>query len=301
MKNEDSSKNEAEMTRLSSVQVKDIDEASLRLYDDELKKKIGLTLFQVGCRASGVSEKRVSPILNSCRIGVIPISAGKGVIEGFVEAVSKIISHIGFTCFFTERRDVAGIKEACQKGAKVIFMADDECFIALNLSQCQVVDNSEATARGYVAALESMVAGLKEKEVLVIGAGRVGRNALISLKERRAKPGVYDINIEKAEECAHALGVRLEKDLKKALKKYWILLDASPALSLIRKEDLKDWTAIAACGIPLGITPKAYSFLRHRIIHDPLQIGVATMAVMACWRKRGRKQRGGRSERSHGF
>ena len=101
-------------------------------------------------------------------VAVVPITAGKGIIECFAQAVQSIVSYTGFTSFVTHDYDVAGLAEGINRGAKIIFLADDNCFIAINLSSGLVVDNAEATGRGYVAALECLAGELRARRVLVI-------------------------------------------------------------------------------------------------------------------------------------
>lgn len=44
--------------------------------------------------------------------------------------------------------EVAGFAEATALGSVILLLADDECFIALNIRNGYVVDNGAATARG---------------------------------------------------------------------------------------------------------------------------------------------------------
>jgi pyrrolysine biosynthesis protein PylD len=69
----------------------------------------------------------------------------------------------------------------------------------------------------------------------------------------------------------------VERDLEEALRRHSIFFDASPAADIIRSEHIQPQTLIAAPGIPLGCTTEAYGLVKDRLIHDPLQIGVATM------------------------
>ncbi|MCD6471771.1 3-methylornithyl-N6-L-lysine dehydrogenase PylD [Candidatus Aerophobetes bacterium] len=268
------------MTRLSSELLINIGK-ELNIYDKELLQKTGYTLRQIASRAVGVTEAEVCDAIDPTLVAVVPITSGKGIIEGFTHAVQSIISYMGFTSFITHNYDVAGLKEGIKRGAKVIFLADDNCFIAINLSYEWIVDNAEATGRGYVSALECLVGGLSNRKVLVIGAGRVGRSATCALKKLGAKIAVFDIDQTRAEILAKEYGTVVERDLKKVLHQYTILVDASPAPEIIDVEHIKSDTAIAACGIPIGLSNEAYSLVRERLVHDPLQIGVATMLVMA--------------------
>ncbi len=71
--------------------------------------------------------------------------------------------------------------------------------------------------------------------------------------------------------------ITIERDLEDALSKYTILFDASPAADIIKLEYVTPETLIAAPGMPLGLTKDAYSVVKEHLIHDVLEIGVATM------------------------
>lgn len=286
------------MTRLSSELISDIGK-DLAVYDKDLFNKTGSTLRKTACRAAGVNEEDVYRAIDSSLVGVIPVTSGKGVIEGFVQAVQSIVSHVGFDSFITDSSDASGLAEAVEREANVIFIADDSRFIAINLSSRQVVDNTDATGRGYVSSLDSLVGGLKQHRVLVIGAGKVGKSAVLALNKLDAKVGLFDIDQAKSEVLAREFDAHVEKSISEALNQYSILVDASPAHEIIQKQHIKPDSAIAACGIPIGLSKEAYSLVQERLIHDPLQIGVATMLVMAACKPNKPLHGGGRSEGSH--
>jgi len=212
---------------------------------------------------------------------VIPISSGRGIIEGFAEAIRDIIEYLGFTSYVTSKTDVAGLYQAIERGTDVVFLSDDSCFVAIDLERKHVVDNSVATAGGYIAALDYLSGCLRDKTVLVIGAGNVGKAAIEILKEMGigVKIAIYDSDSSKAVNVAPRYGAKVERSLDKALHNYTIILEASPAVDIIRAEHIRPETKIAACGIPIGTTGEARSILGDRLIHDPLQIGVATMMM----------------------
>ena len=284
------------MTRLTSDRVQSIGE-DLARYDHELLRKTGRSLRQIACRAAGVKEAEAQKSLRSIRVAVVPVTSGEGVIEGFGQAVQSIVSYLGVPSFVTRSTDVAGLAEAVERGAGIIFLADDDRFIAVDLPSRRVVDNAEATARGYVAALEFLAGKLRNRPVLVIGAGRVGKNALVALKKLGARAAVFDPDQQKIQGLKSQASVVVEKDLEKALGKFALLIDASPARAIIRKRHIKPDTAIAACGIPLGLSAEALALVEDRLFHDPLQIGVAVMLITAAAGRK--KYAGGRSERSH--
>ena len=74
-----------------------------------------------------------------------------------------------------------------------MLLADDHRFIAYNTSTARIVDNAAATGSIFAAALEQMAGGLKGKEVLVIGCGRVGESAALVLSRAGAEVVLYDI------------------------------------------------------------------------------------------------------------
>lgn len=267
------------MTRLLKEDVEEI-HRELDLYDSELIEKTGLSLRQVACMAAGIPEKTVIERALTCKAAVIPITVGEGIIPSFTTAVQSIIQHLGFQAVVTDETDVAGIAEAISHGANLLFMADDLKFIALNVQTGVAVDNGEATGRGFTAALDGIAQGLEEKSVLVLGAGPVGLSAIAFLKKLGAKTAVFDIDDTKVKRLKDA-GIKIESDLDKALASYRYIIDATPQGGFIELDDVHPDTKIACPGMPLGLTPTAYPFLQDGLIHDPLQIGVATMLAMA--------------------
>ena len=115
----------------------------------------------------------------------------------------------------------------------------------------------------------------------MVGAGTVGRSAIYRLKEYNADLAVYDIDGSKAEKAAEVCGAVIEKDLDDAFRRHRLIIDASPAKGLLKAEHITPSTLIAACGLPLILDTEAYELVKERLIHDPLQIGVATMLISA--------------------
>ncbi|MGI6406147.1 MAG: 3-methylornithyl-N6-L-lysine dehydrogenase PylD [Syntrophaceticus sp.] len=268
------------MTRLIKEDVEAI-HSQLELYDSELREKTGLSLRQVACAAANISEKDVIHRSSVIKTAVIPITVGEGIIPTFSTAVQSIIKHLGFQAFVTTETDVAGMAEGIAAGANILFMADEEKFIALNIQTGKIADNGEATGRGFVAALNGMAQGIQGKEVLVLGAGPVGASAIASLNSLGAKPTVFDIDETKAEKFKDDTSIKLEPDLKRALAAYRYIIDATPQGGFIQLGDVHPDIKIACPGMPLGLSPLAYPSLKGGLIHDPLQIGVATMLTMA--------------------
>lgn len=267
------------MTRLTENDIYGLSE-ELISYERELEAKTGMTLREIACSAAGISHEKIKAASESYRVSVIPVTAGQGIIGGFAHSVAAIIAGLGFEVSVTGKTDVSGFFEAVSEGKEIIFMADDERFIALNLRTKKIADNGEATGRGYIAALNGMAKGLKGREVLVLGYGQVGSKAADYLLELGAKAAIYDPDQSKIDALSNRK-IKVEKDLHHALPYYPCLVDASPAGAFLRKEFLHSEVLIAAPGVPLGLTPDAYHKLKDRVIHDPLQIGTATMLALA--------------------
>lgn len=267
------------MTRLTEKDLAGLDNI-LNSYDLHLYNNFGLTLKSASITAAGISKEYFDKKLQEISVAVIPVTMGQGIIGNFSYTVKSILQYVGANVFITESYDVAGIAEGINRGANLLFMADDNQFIALNNHKGIISDNAEATARGFVTALNAAAKGLENKEVLLIGAGKVGSFALEHLNELDAKVAVYDIDNKKLEQFKQ-LGLKIETNINEALNKYKYIFDASPMGDFIDLDLLHPEVYIAAPGMPLGLTKEAYKTLNKRVIHDPLQLGVATMLAMA--------------------
>jgi pyrrolysine biosynthesis protein PylD len=274
------------LTRLATDDVKSIS-AELSEYDAELTAKTGYPLKGVACLAAGVQEEEIQNRLKKAVIGVIPIASGEGVIAGFCDAVAGIVSHLGCKAFITQATDVAGLAEAFEKKADIIMLADDHQFIALHTATRQLIENAAATGKGFVAGMHLMAGDLNKRNVLVIGCGPVGRSAAAELVAKRACVSIYDINAARSIDLSEALNktghakVQILKDLDLALKRHKFIIDASPATDIIQARHITPDTFISAPGVPIGLDQEARSKIGSRLLHDPLQIGVATMVISA--------------------
>lgn len=266
------------MTRLTQQDLFGLD-LELIEYNLSLVAKTNLTLKQIACQAAGLEENLFNKRTEDTLIAVVPITAGEGLINGFTQSVCSIIRYFGFKTFITEETDVSGMAEGVSKGADILFMADDNRFIAFDTRKGNVIDNAVATAFGYAAALNGMANGLAGKEVLVIGIGNVGKPAIEYFKQLKSKIAVYDINSEKIKNLSP--DIHIESDLRQNLQNYKYIFEATPQGGILELKHLHSEAAIAAPGVPLGLTPEAYAVFSDKVIHEPLQIGVATMLAMA--------------------
>ena len=263
------------MTRLCE---KDICQISLELgkYNEELFRKTGCSLWDIAMRSVGGSK----PI--SCSevppVAVVPITSGEGIIGGFAQTVRDIIIFLGFRAYVTTESDVGGLAQAVTNGSEIIFAADDYQFKAINIKTAKVADNGRYTGRGYAAALEAMVGGIHGKETLVIGAGPVGFGAAEYLADKGAEVYIFDTDTFKSENLKQNLSVvKVVSDLGKALAKYKLIIEATSSSAVINEGYLTKDTFISAPGIPLGLSEEGAEIIQDRLIHDALEIGVASM------------------------
>lgn len=282
------------MTRLTATDIKDI-AAQLQAYDTLLLSRIGKTLRELACFANGIEFHPFQKVLSSLLIGVVPIQAGQGIIGNFSSTVSAIVKHIGFRSFVTRNTDVAGVAEAIEAGSTLVMMADDQRFIVLDARRSVIVDNTPATARGFVAGLELMVRhqepgrSLKGQSVLILGCGPVGTYAALEALQRGAHVSLFDIEetrslaalTEIKKSIPSSSPVVLETDYKTALARHTLLVEATNASDTIPAAVITPKTYIAAPGMPLGLSAAALQQMGSRLLHDPLPIGVAVMAVDA--------------------
>ena len=267
------------MTRLIDDWIKNIKIEILEMEKDLLKKS-GLDYISLGIKASGNSFEKIDFYRKNKKVAIIPITTGLGIIGTFAESVKAIINSMGFSAFITEKKDVSGIYEANLRGAEIIFLADDERFLAVNLSKNKVVENNFATGSGFVSALEGSQGTLEGKEVLVIGYGPVGQEIVKILMKKNAIPVIYDRD-KKAKKFAEDKGYRL-LSTSMEIRKYELILDATSSGQWLREDMLNPKVWISTPGVPLSLTKEAYEIYKDRLIHDYLPIGVAVMMAMTC-------------------
>lgn len=274
------------MTRLSFADIASID-SELAEYDAQLKQKTGCTLLGIACYANGCEEGHVRESRDTARLAVVPMTGGDGLITGFSETVRGIVRHIGFHATVTGNPDAAGLAEAVGGGNTHVIVADDHRFFVLDFQKRLVFDNSEATGCGFTAGLDLMAKKLRGKNVLVIGCGPVGRSAAKKALRLQANVTVCDrdreLGMRVAQRLSHESGksVSVSGDLGNALSNQSLIVDASNAGNIIHARHIRPDSFIAAPGMPLGLTPAARKAIGGRLLHDPLQIGVATMVISA--------------------
>ena len=266
------------MTRLTETDVADLT-SELVAVEDRLREATGLGLRDLALRAVTDSDRCVQ--LHGARVASVPISTGQGVITGFSACVVATLLHLGCDAWATTQPDVRGIQAAVSAGARVVFLADDHRFIALNVTNGSSTDNDPATADGYVAALEAASGGLEGREVLLLGLGAVGRAAARRLGARGAQVFVVEPDAERVEAALEIGLAFVETDLAEGLARCDLVFDACPAADIIDVADVRPGMIAAVPGMPSAFTAAAQGVLGVTHMHEPLAVGVAVMAARA--------------------
>lgn len=269
------------MTRLREDDLYGVGD-SLAAYDRRLRRRLGQGLAGIAAHAVGRREEDFAAALPRVSVAVVPVAYGEGLIGGFAQTVRDIVAFLGCEAFVTERANLPGLSEAVSRGAQVIFLADDDDFVALCPGGRRAADNGEATGRGYAAALDLLAGGVAGRPVLVVGAGPVGTGAARFLAGRGAAVTVYDREPAQAARLRQLLpAVAAAPSLAAALAACPLVLEATPAAATLPASCLTPATLVAAPGIPLGVDERGRQLLGERLLHDVLEIGVATMLFTA--------------------
>ncbi len=275
------------MTRLIAADI-EIIARDLTAHDRRLERTLGADLKTLALEAAAGAAKGldVPKALSMIRTASVPVNGGLGEIAGFAETVAAITRHMGMDAFVTESSDVAGLAESFERGADLIFLSDDDRFVALCPGRRRIVDNIQATAVGFAAGLERMAGGLVDRQVLILGCGPLGCAAAGILTEMGARIGLCDVD----ESRSRGLSEQIQSTTDctplmvparcPGLGDWPLIYDATNAAGLIDVDDLAPDALVAAPGMPCGVTARARAILGVRLLHDPLQIGVATMASM---------------------
>ncbi|MDR3282218.1 MAG: 3-methylornithyl-N6-L-lysine dehydrogenase PylD [Candidatus Methanoplasma sp.] len=262
------------MTRLTDDLVRGVS-GSLDSVDDMLRRTTGMGRMEMACDALGLSPGDIS--LEGFKAFAVPITSGLGVIKRFSESVAEIARKLGMDASVTESSDVTGFAEAVNAGAETVFMADDTTFAAYNVKAGTYANNSFCTAAGYTSALKGAAGGLEGRKVLVLGAGRVGSIAAGMMVRGGAAVCVADIETERAERLASAIGAKASDDIRKAISSHDLILNASPAR--IPGSIIREGAIISSPGIPHTFDAEGLS--KATVIHDPLDIGTSVMAMQS--------------------
>jgi lactate dehydrogenase-like 2-hydroxyacid dehydrogenase len=187
---------------------------------------------------------------------------------------------MGLDASVSPEPDVGGFARAL-KARSMAFAADDEVFAGMNLRNGAVSLNHDATGRAYAAALEIRAGCIGGKPVALIGAGRVGASAAAYLCRKGARVFAYDPAIKKVEALAHAFPKYLLpcSSIRECLDSAELVLLAAPGKDLINA-GMARGRIFSVPAIPVGLTRAAIAQIGEGcMIHDTLEMGVATMAA----------------------
>lgn len=268
------------MTRLTTDDLKQ-GPIDLKAYDQRLQAVTGMGLLGLALKTTHMTlEQYRFRVAALSWVAVIPITTGQGIIFGFSEKVADIGCFLGLPCKVTRGQDVAGLGEAVAGGAEIILLADDDTFLALNLISRRLVDNAPATGEIYAAALDAAAGGVAERSVAVLGLGTVGQAAVGWLHSHGARLIVHDRDQRRQSDfLVGRADIRGADSVGEILDQTNLVLDATTSFNIIKVRELKRRLILAAPGIPLGIDEPNSDMVQ--LIHDPLQLGVAAMAVQA--------------------
>lgn len=267
------------MTRLTTDDLKKGPQ-DLKAYDQRLKAITGLGLLELALATTDMTLEQYKLRAAALSwVAVIPITTGQGIISGFSEKVAEVGCFLGLPCRITNGRDVAGLGEAVAGGSEIIILGDDDTFLALNLISRRLVDNAVATGQIYAAALAAAAGGIAKRCVAILGLGPVGQAAATWLHSRGAQLIVYDKDQKKQSLfLAERSDVTGADSVREILEQTDLVLDATSSPNIIKVRELKR-LILAAPGVPLGIDEPNSDVVQ--LIHDPLQLSVAAMAVQA--------------------
>ena len=276
------------MTRLTSSDIETLSDQLID-FDERLRRQTGRDMLGIACHGANISTKNIRNKIDNLTIAVVTITAGLGKITGFAQTIKDILTHLGFTAFIPPQTDAEGLALAIEDKADIIFMADDNRYFAINLKNALLVDNIQATGNVFAAALDLMAKGIKDKSVLVIGAGPVGMASAQTLAEFGACVGVHDKDRVKCQKNCDSMNKSLTKkieivhDFESVSNKFNFFIEATNAKDVINSVMVNPETFIAAPGVPLGVTQNAMKKAGNKILYDPLQLGTAAMAVQAAF------------------
>lgn len=257
------------MTLLTTNDLKDSVDAIGRL-EPWCRDIAGATPYEIACRAVNVQpvdRTQHQDLLVAC----VPITAGVGILGTFCHIVADVVRRFsGSHVFVTSHTDVTGFQEALLCGADIVFMADDDTFVAYNLRNGRASDNSLATGRVFAALLDCASGGVQD-DVLVLGAGKVGEGACAYLNERGLPFRWFDV---RPDVPAVFEADKREGDWSKRSWRY--IIEATTSGGLVEAGQVTPESIVAAPGMPFGLTAEAAA-KAHVVIHDNLALGTLAM------------------------
>lgn len=236
--------------------------------NDIIKRATGLGI-------GDICESVYNTRLGSEKIGVIPITAGNGIIGNFAESLLTITNYLELDGFITEHTDVAGYYEAIIQNADIILMADDYLFIAHNLKNGKIATNHVCTGVIY-AEIASRCNYADTKDILVIGLGKVGYAGASHLVKKGFNVYAYDPDKTALENAVSELGVH-PYDIYNNGKRFCMVFEATPNENTITEDMISERCIVSTPGIPCGLSSELGKNYDVDLVMEPLLIGVTSM------------------------
>ena len=245
-------------------------------YNRDLKEKTGMDLSRLTADIFGVSAGDFQRARENCRVAVVPITQGEGIIGSFSESVAAIVQSMGFQADVMEHTDVDGIYDAVCGGYSLLFFADDIRYLALNIKENRASDNNYATALGFVKVLAAMMKqrgrDISAEKILQIGYGIVGKEAAAILTDLGVDFDLYDKDpaVLSGYEGKTLAG-------REQIRDYQYILDFTNEGGWLHREELCADALYASPGVPYSMDAEAAVFFEKNSVHDNLEIGTAVM------------------------
>ncbi len=230
-------------------------------------------------RATGMDIKQICEAIYGTspgcqKVGIIPITAGNGVISNFSASLLAIVEYFGLEGFITPHPDITGYYEAICEKADIILMADDHIFIAHNLRTGKIATNHVCTGVIY-AEIASLFKEAASKDVLVIGLGRVGYAGAAHLTHKGFNVFAYDPDEKALERAIAELGVKRIEDHKE--DRFSMVFEATPNADTISEGMISERCLVSTPGIPCGLPDEISEKYDVDLVMEPLVIGVSSM------------------------
>ncbi|WP_440952814.1 3-methylornithyl-N6-L-lysine dehydrogenase PylD [Methanococcoides sp. FTZ1] len=208
------------------------------------------------------------------KVGIVPITAGNGIIGNFSSSLLAISEYFGLEGSITDHPDMTGYYQAVADGADIILMADDHIFIAHNLSNGKIATNHVCTGVIY-SEIASRYKYADSKDVLVIGLGRVGYAGAAHLVKKGFNVYAYDPNTEFMNRAIEELGVKAV-DIENP-GKFSMVFEATPNPNTISEGMIAERCLVSTPGIPCALPDELVEKYDIDLVMEPLVIGVAAM------------------------
>ncbi len=263
-------------------------------YNNNLRKISGVDLAGLVMHIYGIDEKEMDHLRKVVKVCAVPVTQGMGVIASFSESVAAITGSMGFESSVSPSTDVEGLYDAVRSGADVIFMADDDRYLAMDMVKGAIGENDRCTALGFAALAGIMtnerddaagkIEDLGRHRVLQAGFGRVGKEMAAILADR----GVAFDLLEKDEKAIGQFkgflserGLdpgrhRVVKDPRDMIE-YDVVLDLTNEGGWITGSMVREDMTYLSPGLPLSLTEEAVEMLGDRCFYDELETGTGVM------------------------